>query len=413
MSSSCEPVISVGRRPMEDPQPETLPRSARLAILTNMIPPYRRPVLACLSKRYAHLRVLVSTPLEPNRSWGLNWEGLDVVLQKTITVRGKWRHPKGFEEPLFIHVPIDTVAQLKRFKADVILSAEMGSRTLMSLLYRKLRHTSKLIVWAEISESSEQGRGRLRGIFRSILARHADAFIVYGDSGARYVKRLNVPESKIFIVPYSTDVSRFAQNSLRRGEEQARRFLYVGQLIDRKGLLPFIGVLSQWAAAHSDCAIELLLAGDGPLRAELKAICGPANLKIKLLGDIRYEEAPRIYAESGVFIFPTLADTWGLVVNEALASGLPVLGSVYSQAVETLVTDGQNGWTFRPDDAEQTYDAIDRCMNTGVEALDEMRESARASAVKQTPEYVASLIDEAVMACMGGNARRSGVAHVR
>ena len=51
----------------------------------------------------------------------------------------------------------------------------------------------------------------------------------------------------------------------------------------------------------------------------------------------------------GVLVFPTLADEWGLVVNEALAAGVPVLGSLYSQAVEELVRDGENGWTFRPD----------------------------------------------------------------
>ena len=406
MSSSSKPALSLE-------QAHPVRRTARLAILTNMIPPYRRPVLARLSQRYPHLRVLVSTPSEPNRSWGLNWDGLDVILQKTVTLRGKWRHPKGFNEPLFIHIPIDTFAQLKRFNAEVVLSAEMGARTLLSLLYCKLRRNSKLIIWAEISESSEQGRGRLRSALRSLLARHADAFIVYGESGARYVRTLHVPESKIFVVPYSTDVNRFAQNSLTRTPEQARRLLYVGQLIDRKGLLSFIAALSKWASAHRDRAIELLLVGEGPLRDHLNNTPHPANLNITLAGNVPYDDLPQVYAESGVFVFPTLADTWGLVVNEAMAGGLPILGSVYSQAVETLVEDGNNGWTFRPDNMEQTYAAIDRCMSIAIESLDEMRKCARAVALQHSPEHVASLIDDVLITCLNRTDHPREVADVR
>ncbi len=383
--------------------PESSTRCTRVAILNNFIPPYWKPVFACLADRIPHLRVLVSTPMEPNRAWEVDWQGLDVVLQKTITVRGKWRHPKGFEEPLFIHLPVDTIAQLNRFRAEVVLSAEMGFRTLLSLGYRKLHSRSRLIIWAEIAESTERGRGLLRRVLRTLLAKHADAFIVFGNSGARYVQTLRVPNSKIFQVPYATDVKRFATTPLTRTGEQIRRLLYVGQLIDRKGLLPFIEVLSRWALAHSERRIEFLLAGDGPLGETLKRVAHPPNLTIELLGNVDYERLPPIYDGCGVFVFPTLADTWGLVVNEAMASGLPVLGSCYSQAVEMIVTDGENGWTFEPDDAGQTYGAIDRCMNTSDEAFEKMRERARTAAIKNTPQHVATLIDDAVMACLGGN----------
>ena len=393
-------------------EPEIQPRRVRLAILNNFVPPYWKPVFTCLAKRYPHLRVFVSTAMEPNRAWDIDWEGLDVVLQKTLTLQGKWRHQKGFQEPLFIHVPIDTIGRLRAFHADVVLSAEMGLRTLLSLIFCKLYRGSKLIIWAEITEATEQGRGVLRYALRRALAKHSDAFIVLGDSGASYLKTLGIPESKIFKVPYATDVKRFAQNSLRREGHQARRLLYVGQLIERKGLIPFLNVLSKWASAHPDAQIQFQLAGDGPLRDDLRRIPVPVNLTVDWLGNISYAEVPRIYAESGIFVFPTLADTWGLVINEAMAGGLPVLGSVYSQAVEMLVVDGYNGWTLRPDDPEQIYAAIDRCLSTTPEALDQMRARARASAVPLTPEYVAGLLDRAVMACLETKADAKGVSHV-
>ena len=61
-----------------------------------------------------------------------------------------------------------------------------------------------------------------------------------------------------------------------------------------------------------------------------------------------HERMAEVYAKASLFAFPTLADEWGVVVNEAMAAGLPVLGSIYSQAVEELVEDGVSGWVFRP-----------------------------------------------------------------
>jgi glycosyltransferase involved in cell wall biosynthesis len=88
------------------------------------------------------------------------------------------------------------------------------------------------------------------------------------------------------------------------------------------------------------------------------------------------------------------------VVNEALLSGLPVLGSMYAQAVEELIQDGQNGWIFRPDNAEDSYRAIDRMMNTPEAALDAMRANGRLIASQLSPQRVASLIEVAVSACL-------------
>src|SRR5215211_554937 len=97
-----------------------------------------------------------------------------------------------------------------------------------------------------------------------------------------------------------------------------------------------------------------------------------------------------------MLVFPTLADEWGLVVNEAMACGLPVLGSTYSQAVEELVEDGTNGWVFRPDSHEATFNALDRALRTPHEVLQGMRESARNKVSELDPDVVAQRV---VAAC--------------
>ncbi len=373
-------------------------KSIRVAFLTNVIAPYWKPVFDSLSNRYPALRILLSTRMESNRPWDADWRGLDVVLQKTITINRRWRHPKGFDEPLYVHLPIDTWPQLKRFRPDLVISNEMGFRSLLAAVYSKLHSEVRLVLWADVSESTEHGRGTMRLWLRRFLRKRADAIVVLGESGARYIRSLGTPEHQIFRVPYTTDVDRFAACSVKRSAERAWRLLYVGQLIERKGLLQWTAALSRWAAANPGRTVEFVLAGAGPLRSRLETQAVPPNLIVRFLGNLPYAELAGVYADSGVFVFPTLADTWGVAVNEALASGLPVLGSVYSQAVEELVEEGRNGWLFHPDQADELYGALDRCMNLPLNELEAMRKHARVSAVELTPIYAANRIDDIVTA---------------
>ncbi len=383
-------------------------RMSRIVFLTNFIPPYNKPVLDILAQRHGQLRVLLSTPMETNRSWAPDWGGLDVVVQRTLTVSGKWRHPRGFNESTEVHFPYDTIAQLKKYSPDVVISTEMGFRTMAAILYTKLHRQARVIVWTEVTESTEQGRGRVRKFVRRWITRHAHGFLALGTNGVRYVESLGAPAKRIFKLAYATDAERFRAEPVKDNGNEGKRVLYVGQLIERKGLTQFIAALSRWAQSHPEQAIELVLAGDGPLGHTLKAVMLPGNLRISFLGNINYKDLPRVYAGASLFAFPTLADTWGMVVNEAMAAGLPVLGSVYSQAVEEMVMDGVNGWTFRPDDSEEMYRALDRALSSSPEALNHMRASARRTALKLTPAHVADLIQSAVHACLNDSEEREG-----
>jgi glycosyltransferase involved in cell wall biosynthesis len=130
-----------------------------------------------------------------------------------------------------------------------------------------------------------------------------------------------------------------------------------------------------------DAPPPVLVVGDGPQRAELEASAQRAGIEVEWAGHVPYEALPKFYQRSGILVFPTLGDEWGLVVNEALAAGLPVLGSLYSQAVQDLIRDEENGWHFRPDSDSDVADALQRALNTTDEELFAMRKSARESVV--------------------------------
>ena len=136
-------------------------------------------------------------------------------------------------------------------------------------------------------------------------------------------------------------------------------------------------------------------AGDGPLRPALESM-ETDSLSLRFLGHVSYEQLPEIYASADLLVLPTLSDEWGLVVNEALGVGVPVLGSLYSQAVSDLVEDGMNGWTFYPDRPEDVYSVLDHAMQTPPDALRHMREAAVSKMLDLTPDKVADRFVEVI-----------------
>lgn len=368
----------------------------RVALLTNFIPPYRLPLYKAIADRVDEFQVFISTPMEANRSWTPTWEGLKVTVQKTLTLKRRWKHPHGFSEDLYVHIPYDTLWQLWQYQPDVVISGEMGMRTIQALIYRKLYPKSRMILWATVSEYSEQGRGKLRDQLRHFLVPQADALLVNGQSGTRYVQQFGITTDQIFFAPYTTNIDPFLAVPLSRAPENAYRLLYVGQLVERKGIEPFLSALEHWAKAHPDRKLEFLLVGDGPLRGRLEQRALPSNLTVQFLGNVAYGQLAEVYAQGGIFAFPTLADEWGLVANEAMAAGLPVLGSLYSQSVEELVVDGETGWRFRPDEPEEIYAALERSLSSPIQQLDQMRAKARERIEHLTPEFVAGNMLEAI-----------------
>lgn len=367
-----------------------------VVLLTNFVAPHKRPMYLELSRLVAKLTVLISTPMEPNRRWNPNWDGIDVRVLRTATIRQRWRHPAGFTDPAYVHVPWNTVGVLKRLQPDAVIAGELGIRTLLATLYARLVRRTPLVLFAGLSEHTERGRGWSRRLLRRWLTRRADAFAVNGESGARYLQSLGCPAESITRVFYPTLPGQFDHLPLARDPQDAHHLLFVGQLIERKGVLPFTQALVRWALANPHRRVRFTLVGSGPQQGALQAIELPANLELQLLGQCDYERVAQAFGEAGMFAFPSLADDWGMAVNEALTAGLPVLGSVYSQAVDELCVTGETGWRFRADRPREMDEALDAAMSTSPEQLAVMRAAARQRVADLTPHNAARRLVEAV-----------------
>lgn len=346
----------------------------RVALLTNFIPPYRLRMLEMLSAAVRELHVFLSVYMEENRDWTPDWGSLHVTVQRNISFSRTFGSAMSYRERSLVHIPWNTIPQLVAYNPDVVISAEFGMRTLQAAVYCFL-FRKPLMVWATLSEMTERNRGRLRHGLRHILLRFVDHVLVNGSSGERYIRRFGFPKERIHVVPQASDNEAF-EGPITRNRSDMTRLLYTGQLIERKGLRHMHEALVRWCRAHPERFIRWTIVGSGPLRETVESWRGPLNYELEVLGPLPFASVAEQYHAADFYVFPTLADEWGLVVNEAMAAGLPVLGSVYSQAVLDIVVDGLNGWTFRPDRPDELDRALERAMMTSATKMNAMRRAA-------------------------------------
>ena len=377
---------------------ETSTGGMRVALLTNFLAPYRVPLLEALRDRVGELRVLISTRMERDRSWVVDWRSLDVVVQRTLTFRPPSRDVFGMRRRTEVHVPYDSLLQLRNWAPDIVISGELGARSLQAAVYCMLNPNVPLLIWATLSEHTEKAWGGVRQQLRQTILRRADGVLVNGESGARYIRRFGLPDQRIFRINQPVDMELFTATQRQRRDSACSRLLYSGMLIEHKGVRHFAKALTAWASSHPSREIEMWWLGDGPLRSWLESQPLPDNLSQRFCGAVQYDQVPDFYARCDVLVLPSLRDEWGLVINEAMAAGLPVLGSIYSQAVEELVDEDRTGWTFDPLIPASMFAALDRMAATGTDDLVAMRAAARRAVGTLTPAAAAGRIAAAIAA---------------
>jgi glycosyltransferase involved in cell wall biosynthesis len=163
------------------------------------------------------------------------------------------------------------------------------------------------------------------------------------------------PISTFENTPFFLASARFIEKkNLPRLIQAYARYRELAQIEDRRSKMEDGGGKSESGKQKAEIW-NLVLLGDGPLRKEIElriADCGLRN-SVLLPGFKQYPDLPAYYAHAGAFIHASTTEQWGLVVNEAMASGLPVLVSNRCGCAAELVQEGVNGFTFDPLNVEQ------------------------------------------------------------
>ncbi len=199
------------------------------------------------------------------------------------------------------------------------------------------------------------GVGWLRPTVGRFLARfHQRAARVYTPSEPAKLELHGLGVSGVEVWGRGTDVNQFhhAKRSiaLRRelGVDDTFVFLHVGRMAAEKNVPLLIDAFAQFRAARPELRASLLIAGDGP---ELPAFKRRATGEVRFLGNLhRHNALPQLYSSADAFVFASETETLGLVVTEAMASGLPVLAAPAGGVADNL-RHGQNGLAFTPGDA--------------------------------------------------------------
>lgn len=217
-------------------------------------------------------------------------------------------------------------------------------------LFRKLASPDAppWVFWGEQLLNRKGWKRATQKLLASPLSR-ASSIVAIGQRAAEDYRR-RFPNVPINNIPYTCDLTQFATGSERREKTASLRFLYAGQMIHRKGVDVLLAAFGKLVREGSDAELHLV-GRKGELESWLTDISPEARLRIVYHGFLQPPDLPAIFKASDVFVLPSRHDGWGVVVNQALGTGLPVITTDAAGAGLDLVDDGWSGFKVPSGDA--------------------------------------------------------------
>ncbi len=263
----------------------------------------------------------------------------------------------------FLDAP-DLKFHLKSGSYDAIVIFGWNNVLFLQAIYWATKFSIPLILRAESNLQHFQApyvKAAKRFLFPALFKKFSK-FLAIGTHNARLYEHYGVPKEKISIAPYCVDNEYFS-NLAKAKKEIAKQirvklnikdsgtvFLYVAKFINRKRPLDII----QAALNNGDENAHFILVGDGFLLEECKQFVSQNNVKnINFVGFLNQSEIPAYYAAADVFVLPSHYETWGLVLNEAMASGLPGIVSNTCGAAVDMIKEGVTGYTYPMGDVDE------------------------------------------------------------
>lgn len=313
-------------------------------MLSEIPTPYRAPLYQRLAARDdIDLDVLFCSAEQPDRPWDLDsaLEGVPHAYLPGVSVRF------GGRKNTFVYeINASILRELRRRQPDVLV---IGGYAVFAeqaaIAYAQATHTPYLLHSESTLLPSRSGiKLALKRVVVGRIVRGAAGGLAVGSNAAAYLMSYGLDNARIRIFPNTVDVHAYADaaDAVRADAETIRtkrglpdRFwLFAGRLVEDKGILDLLEAIRLLGAT----APQLLVAGTGPLDTELQGMHG-----ITLVGFQQQAELVELMALAELTVIPSRFEPWGVVVNEALAAGSPVIVTDQVGAAADLVVDGENG----------------------------------------------------------------------
>ncbi len=285
--------------------------------------------------------------------------------------------------------------KIRTYRPDVLnLTGWYDPAQWVLLFYAKL--VGIKVVISNESNVRDHVRMGAKERFKQFLLKQANGFFCFGQSSAAYLEKLGVNPSQILtrkaaVVDNDVILEHYQKAIPEREKRKQQKgwvtynFIFVGRLIPPKNLVMLLEAFAEISKENEDWGLVLL--GEGEQKSKLQQLA--QNIKnVRFEAGVPWYEVAEYLALANVLVLPSESEPWGLVVNEAMICGLPVLVSEPSGCVEDLVRVGQNGFTFDP---RQKQDLVAK-MHYFVEnaaSLSRMGEASRQIVASFAPEKVA------------------------
>lgn len=302
-------------------------------------------------------------------------------------------------------------ARLRECRPDAVLVNGWVAKTCLQALWACRRLGIPCLVRGEANLL--RPRAAWKHTLHGLLLRQYAGWLAIGSASREFYRFHRCPEDRIFWSPYAVDNGFFAaQAAARAGRRNDLRaafglpaeavvFLFVGKLETKKRPADLLDAVAR-LPAELRSRVHVLVAGEGPLRGECERRAQAENLPATFAGFLNQSRLPDAYAAADVLVLPSDAgETWGLVVNEALASGRPAVVSRSAGCCADLVVENETGRAFDCGDVAALADILGAYARAP--AMAARQGAAAAEHVRAFGlEVAAAGIVAAVQACAGG-----------
>lgn len=222
------------------------------------------------------------------------------------------------------------------------------------LMFYARRKGVKVVISSE-SSSVDHNRSGWKETIKKVIVGRANAFFCFGKTSAEYLESLGVVKSAIkvrnaAVIDEQVIRQRYDDAKKELGNNAnavSKKFVYVGRLAPEKNLNTLMLAFAQ-TLKKTGSDWQLLFVGGGPEKDNLEQLAADSGIagKVIFAGGFPWYQVPGWLAQSDVLVLPSKSEPWGLVVNEAMVCGLPVIVSETCGCADDLVRDGVNGFTF-------------------------------------------------------------------
>ncbi|MET3438009.1 glycosyltransferase family 4 protein [Sphingomonas sp. 1185] len=373
-------------------------RQCRLAYLTSIPSPYRADMVRAWARHNPHLAISVfyTDPDDQGRGWDADPVGEGVTETRLPVIAAFQKYGK-FNRKLAAMVRDHDVIMIGGFEQASYLTA-----ALLAKLYRK----PVILLFDGFSPARFGTEPAPILALKRLTVRLAQGLFANGTVGARYLREQlgvarDTPIHNQFLSHREAPIETARQRMASKDKAQIRHALGIpddgrpvlmtcGYLTTRKRIDLIIDAIARRPHAQRPL---LLVVGDGALREILQRQAAEAGVPAYFAGFRLGADLASFYLAADAFVLASNDDPWGLVVNEAMSAGLPVLVSDACGVALDLVKDDVNGFVFRTGDAASLADALTRLETMDCEA---MADASRSLVAQWTPAHSAASLGKAV-----------------